>query len=284
MTVGWLAVTVPVTVVAAIGAASKLGVLVKGGAALEALGAVRGSVGENDFLETLNIMVSLLEMPRKDFRSHSAQVARQSALIARRIGVPPRDVANTQIAAYLHDLGKRPDLHFTLPALSLSVELRTEVAVERIEGDAGGRVAAVRLAGGERQRHQRQAGGERGHQDRDQPFRRAAQHGVAHILDRIVFDQVVNVGDHHHAVACGDASQRNETHQRRTCSMEAAETVAQWVEDREVDGDGGDNWRPSIHMPRWASRITLEVVNVRVQRLQEITHEDARCEGFDSLD
>ena len=48
--------------------------------------------------------------------------------------------------------------------------------------------------------------------------------------------------------------------------------------------DGGDNWRPSIHMPRWASRITLEVVNVRVQRLQEITHEDARCEGFDSLD
>ena len=81
-----------------------------------------------------------------------------------------------------------------------------------------------------------------------------------------------------------DVYYRDETHQRRTCSMEAAETVAQWVEDREVDGDGGDNWRPSIHMPRWASRITLEVVNVRVQRLQEITHEDARCEGFDSID
>ncbi len=51
--------------------------------------------------------------------------------------------------------------------------------------------------------------------------------------------------------------------------------------DAEFGGNSkGLGWRPSIHMPRWASRLTLTVTEVRVQRLREISTQDCIAEGI----
>lgn len=64
--------------------------------------------------------------------------------------------------------------------------------------------------------------------------------------------------------------------------------VARYVPDQEhcrrieyaatMERDG-EPFRPSIHMPRWASRILLEIVDVRVERLQDIGTEEIQAEG-----
>ncbi len=70
-------------------------------------------------------------------------------------------------------------------------------------------------------------------------------------------------------------------------SMGGGETICdERIEYRANEWDRQDStiaggWTPSIHMPRWASRITLEITDVRLERLQDITESDVLAEGIE---
>ena len=75
----------------------------------------------------------------------------------------------------------------------------------------------------------------------------------------------------------GDRLWVRETH----CAFERGHVhyAADFTRDPKGEREHGVRWTPSIHMPRWASRITLEITDVRVERLQEISEADAIAEG-----
>jgi len=88
-----------------------------------------GTVTSEPYIETLNVMVSLIENPRPDLRGHSSHVARLTKRIAERIGLAPVEVASMVVAAHLHDLGKMSAYHLT--ALNVSQYEGHRVAAEK---------------------------------------------------------------------------------------------------------------------------------------------------------
>jgi response regulator RpfG family c-di-GMP phosphodiesterase len=82
------------------------------------------------YLETLNVLISLLENNRADLRGHSSQTARLMKKVGERVGLSPSQVAAFQIAGYIHDLGKATAYHLT--ALNVAQYEGHRIAAKRL--------------------------------------------------------------------------------------------------------------------------------------------------------
>ena len=74
---------------------------------------VASSIAMHDFIETLNVVVALLEQDRGELRGHSMMVVRIARRMCERLGLTPEETDAIVIASYLHDLGKVSQFHLT---------------------------------------------------------------------------------------------------------------------------------------------------------------------------
>ncbi|RKH65603.1 HD domain-containing phosphohydrolase [Corallococcus llansteffanensis] len=89
-------------------------------------GGPRGLISDTDYVETLSLMVGLMEQDRPRHRGHSAQLARQAGIVGQRMGMPHKELAALSIAAYLHDLGKPAERHFSLASNAANAEWKAQ--------------------------------------------------------------------------------------------------------------------------------------------------------------
>lgn len=107
-------------------------------------GSARHAVmGSGDFLQVVNVLVSLLEVSRAELRSHSAHTARLVRKVYERMGLGPTETYGAVLAALLHDLGKASNYHLT--PLNVSQYQGHRVAAEKVVTTPARLLESVRM-------------------------------------------------------------------------------------------------------------------------------------------